>query len=220
VAAVRGGLGGEAPPTLRALAAGLAATFGACDDPAWPWPEPILTYENALPAQALVVAGDHLGDGAMLAAGLRTLDWLVEVQTAPAGHLSPVGNGWWRRGGERSKFDQQPIEAGALALAAADAFVATGRARDRDAVERAYGWFLGANDVGIPVAEPALGGCHDGLEPGGVNANQGAESTLVWLMALERVRRVRATRPLAGVPAAPARATAPGRRARPEALPA
>lgn len=195
VAAVRGGLGGGAPATLRTLASGLAATFGTCDDPTWPWPEPILTYENGLPAQALIVAGDHLGDAAMLDAGLRTLDWLVASQTAPAGHLSPVGNGWWPRGGERSRFDQQPIEAAALVLAAHAAFEAAGHTRHAQAVEQAYGWFLGANDVGIPVAEIDRGGCFDGLEPAGVNANQGAESTLLWLLAVEDVRRLRASSP-------------------------
>jgi hypothetical protein len=196
VAAVRAGMGGEAPATLQTLAAGLAATFGGSDAPAWPWPEPILTYENGLPVQALIAAGAHLGDAAMVAAGVRVLDWLVAVQAAPAGHLSPVGNGWWPRGGERSRFDQQPIEAAALLLAAHAAIDATGHARHRLAVEQAYGWFLGANDVGIPVAEPQRGACFDGLEPAGVNANQGAESTLAWLLSVEHVRVVRATLPI------------------------
>lgn len=192
VAAVRAGLGGEAPATLRSLAGGLAAAFAEPRDPAWPWPEPILTYENGLPVQALIAAGDHLGDGAMVDAGVRVLDWLVAVQAAPEGHLSPVGNGWWPRGGERSRFDQQPIEAAALVLAARAAFEATGSSRHRLAAEWAYGWFLGANDVGIPVALPGRGACHDGLEPDGVNANQGAESTLAWLLSVEHVRVLRA----------------------------
>lgn len=118
VAAVRAGMDGEAPSTLRTLAVGLAATFGTSDEPAWPWPEPVLTYENGLPVQALIAAGTHLGDEAMVDTGERVLDWLVAVQTAPAGHLSPVGNGWWPRDGERSRFDQQPIEAAAVVLAA------------------------------------------------------------------------------------------------------
>jgi hypothetical protein len=195
VAAVRGGMEGEAEPTLRLLAGRLHAAFQASTDPDWPWPEPILTYENGLPVHALIVAGDHLGDRRMLDAGLRTLDWLVESQAAPAGHLSPVGNGWWPRGGVRSRFDQQPIEAAALLLAAYAGFAATGRARYRGAVEQAYGWFLGANDGDIPVADASRGACFDALTPDGVNINQGAESTLVWLTALEHVRLSRSATP-------------------------
>jgi len=193
VSAVRGGMDGEAPSTLSLLAGRLDAAFRACPDPAWPWPEPILTYENGLPVQALVAAGALLGDREMLGTGVRALDWLVAIQTAPAGHLSPVGNGWWRRGGIRSRFDQQPIEASALLLAAQAALEETGQPRYRDAVEQAYGWFLGANDGASPVAEPDRGACFDALTPTGVNANQGAESTLAWLLALEGARAVRAT---------------------------
>ena len=193
VGAVRGGMDGEAPSTLRLLADRLATAFRESPDAAWPWPEPILTYENGLPVQALIVAGDHLRSAEMLDAGLRALDWLVERQTAPAGHLSPVGNGWWPRDGVRSQFDQQPIEAAGLALAAQAALAATGRARYRDVVNLAYGWFLGANDGGMPVAIPSRGASFDALTATGVNTNQGAESTLVWLLALEAARAVRAT---------------------------
>jgi hypothetical protein len=192
-AAVRGGMRGDAPATLGLLAAGLEAAFRSCPDSDWPWPEPVLTYENGLPVQALIVAGTQLGAGEMLDVGLRALDWLIASQTALAGHLSPVGNGWWPRDGVRSRFDQQPIEAASLLLAAQAAFEATGPARYRHAVEQAYGWFLGANDRGLPVAAPDRGACFDGLTPGGVNANQGAESTLAWLIALEHVRLLRST---------------------------
>jgi hypothetical protein len=193
VAAARGGMDGEVIPTVRLMADRLAADLRACPDPAWPWPEPILTYENGLPAEALISAGDLLADREMLDAGLRVLDWLVAAQTAPAGHLSPVGNGWWPRDGIRSRFDQQPIEAAALLLASRAALAATGDPRHRAAVEQAYGWFLGANDGATLVAEPDRGACFDALTPTGVNANQGAESTLVWLLALEGARAVRAT---------------------------
>jgi hypothetical protein len=202
-AAVRGGTEGDAPSTLALLAARLHVPFRLSTDRAWPWPEPILTYEAGLPVQALIVAGAHLGDGEMLATGLQVLDWLIASQAAPAGHLSPVGNGWWPRDGVRSQYDQQPIEAAALLFAARAALEATGRPRYGDAIERAYGWFLGANDGGIPVAAADRGACHDALTPDGVNANQGAESTLVWLLALEHVRLARA------VPAGADRALAP-----------
>jgi hypothetical protein len=204
VAAVRGGLLGETQTTLRLLATRLEATFTARRDPEWPWPEPILTYENALPAQALIVAGDHLGARSMRDTGLLVLDWLVRIQTAPAGRLSPVGNGWWPRDGVRTQFDQQPIEASALVLAAHDAFTATRRTHYLRAMEQAYAWFLGVNDRGIPVAAVRRGACFDALTIDGVNLNQGAESTLVWLLALERVRQARATPPQAQRAAAPA----------------
>ena len=160
--------------------------------PDWPWPEAILTYENGIVPRALLRAGDRLGDRWMVDRGLRLLDWLVAVQTGPEGHFSPIGNrGWWPHGGPRARYDQQPIEATALLLAAEAAFEITGGPSHRATMEWAYGWFLGRNDARRRVAVPATGGCHDGLTPAGVNANQGAESTLMWLTALERIRAVR-----------------------------
>jgi hypothetical protein len=184
-------------------------------DPAWPWPEERLTYENARPARALIVAGRSRGSTEMTQVGLSVLDWLVSQQTAPEGHLSPIGNGWWTRDGERARFDQQPIEATSILLAAEAAFVATRDPRYREIVERAYAWFLGANDVGVPVADPDRGASFDGLTPTGVNTNQGAESTLMWLTAVEHVRALREAPPGdPGVPAgdaSSAAATAPER---------
>ena len=179
-------------------------------DPDWPWPERSLTYENALLPRALIVAGVRTGDAKMLATGLRVLDWLVDVQTSPGGQLSPVGNGWWPRGGERSRFDQQPIEATALIAAAEAAHAATGDPRYIAALELAYGWFLGANDLGLRIADPLRGASKDGLTRTGVNLNEGAESTLVWLIAAERVRRVRG-RTARAHPTGPARVSAPAR---------
>jgi hypothetical protein len=191
-AALRATPAAETTSTALLLAAGIRSTFeGRDSDRTWLWPEARLTYENALPAQALVVAGEHLGDRATIDRGLAVLGWLVDVQTAPDGHLSTIGNRWWVHNGDRSRFDQQPIEATALLLAARRALVVTGDPHWRAVVEQAYGWFLGANDVGVRVADPDHGAGHDGLEPAGVNANQGAESTLMWLMALEHVRSMR-----------------------------
>ena len=152
----------------------------------------MLTYENALLPQALIVAGRRLGDARLERRGLEALDWLIAVQVADDGSFSPIGNdGWWRRGGRRSHFDQQPIEATAMILACEAALTVSSELRYREAAERAYGWFLGDNDVGLPVAIPASGACQDGLEPHGVNLNQGAESTLMWLTALEHMRALR-----------------------------
>ena len=189
--AAEAGVADEAGPAFDLLAARLVDLFG---DPTaeWPWPDPILTYENALVPQALITAGLCLGRPALLAKGCSVLDWLIEVQTGEAGQFSPIGNkGWWPQGGQRSRFDQQPIEAATMVSAAAVAFRATGRRRYLDAAESAYGWFLGDNDVGVVLADPANGSCHDGLTEAGPNANHGAESTLMWLTALEMMREVR-----------------------------
>jgi hypothetical protein len=169
-----------------------APARGPRHDPDWPWPDRILTYETGLPASALVVGGQWLGDQLLVDQGLATIDWLIRVQTGQDGRFSPVGNaGWWPKGGERAQYDQQPIEAATMIAACQTALAVADDRRYRAAAEAAYGWFLGANDTGVPVATPSTGGCHDGLEPDSVNANQGAESTLAWLLALERVRMLR-----------------------------
>ncbi len=182
----------------RHLARRLRMTFSGRGGSTWPWPEARLTYENALPVRALIRAGATLDDPSMTEIGLRSLDWLIEIQTTPDGRCSTIGNGWWGCGGERSTFDQQPIEATDLLLAAEAAYQVTGDGRYRLAMERAYGWFLGANDVAVAVADPARGACHDGLTPTGVNSNQGAESTLMWHIALEHIRDLRRVAPAPG----------------------
>ena len=185
---------------MRALATGLHARFLDFARPGWPWLEDALTYENALIPRALIVAGHRSHAEAMLAVGLQVLDWLIDVQIAPEGHLSTIGNGWWAFNGERSRFDQQPIEATALLLGAEAAYEATGNPRYRLAMERCYGWFLGANDLGLRLAHPTRGAGADGLTPSGLNRNEGAESTLMWLMAAEHIRALRPSKPRALVP--------------------
>jgi hypothetical protein len=177
--------------TFRLLAKRLGSDFDAAQASEWPWPESRLTYENALPVHALIAAGRHLDSLPMTEVGLGILDWLIAAQTAPAGHFSSIGNGWWARAGQKSRFDQQPIEATALLLAAEAAYAVTSDERYQAAVERAYAWFLGGNDLGVPVALPEQGASYDGLTPRGVNTNRGAESTLMWLIALEHVREFR-----------------------------
>lgn len=192
-AALRAGGNDDLLPTYDRLAAGLKNAF---DPPAtnreWPWPESVLTYENALVARAMLIGGMRLRRPDIVSVGCRLLDWLIEIQTAADGHLTTIGNrGWWPRHGARARFDQQPIEATTMMLAADAAWEATHLERYRVAAEAAYGWFLGANDAGVMVADPAEGACHDGLSPSGVNRNQGAESTLMWLTVVERVRAMR-----------------------------
>jgi hypothetical protein len=117
--------------------------------------------------------------------GLEMLDWLLTVQKDTAGHLTLIGNrGWYRRGRNKARFDQQPVEAGSLVEACVEAFSATRDMRWAQEAGSCFDWFLGRNDLQVPLYDYVTGGCRDGLQPGGVNQNQGAESTLAWLMAL------------------------------------
>ena len=120
-----------------------------------------------------------------------------EIQTAAAGHLSVIGNqGWYERGGQRAVFDQQPIEVMNLAEACSAAYSVT---HDRSwliEIRRCLEWFLGRNDLGMPLYDVSTGGCRDGLNAGGINANQGAESTLAWLTTLLLVHRLQVSETL------------------------
>ena len=148
--------------------------------PDWPWPEPRLTYANAVLPEALMVIGQTLGDDEALDEGLTLLAWLTELQHHD-GHLSVVPAGGWSPGGHPPAYPQQPIEVAALAEASARAYEITGSRRWLAAIDQCRAWFSGANDLGLPVMDPATGGGYDGLERDSVNANQGAESTLAWL---------------------------------------
>jgi hypothetical protein len=178
----------------RQLATRLRTRFESRAGMVWPWPESRLTYENALPVRALIVAGGHQDKATMVDMGLGLLDWLIDVQTGPAGQFSPIGNHWWPCGGPRSRFDQQPIEATTMILASEAAFETTSNERYHAAAEQAFAWFLGGNDLGLIVADVERGTSGDGLTATGVNANQGAESTLMWLTALEHIRAMREVR--------------------------
>lgn len=160
----------------------------------WPWPEDCLAYDNARLPQALIVSGRALGDDGMLTLGLRVLDWLLEVQTE-GGVFAPVGNdGWFPRGGMKSRFDQQPLEALATMEACRDAIAARDDDRWLTAADRAFRWFVGENTLGVPVFDEESGGCYDGITPTGLNQNMGAESTLAWLMAQLVARTLRVDR--------------------------
>ena len=151
---------------------------------AWPWPQPRLTYANAAIADALVAAGAALGEGPVVADGLALLDWLLAVETC-GGHLSVTPVGGWGPGETRATFDQQPIEAAALADACARAFALTGEPRWACGLDRSIGWFLGDNAGGVVLYDPDSGGGFDALTSSGRNTNQGAESTLAMLATMQ-----------------------------------
>jgi hypothetical protein len=158
----------------------------------WRWFEQSLAYANARLSQALIRVGAEIDNKEMIDAGLESLQWLVGVQTAPNGHLTPVAHGGWRRGAPRPRFDQQPIEAQTTLEACFRAYQVTGEPCWREAMGRAIEWFLGRNDLGLPLYDYATGGCHDGLHPEGVNANEGAESTMAFLCSRLTMRVVAA----------------------------
>ena len=151
----------------------------------WPWPQNTLTYANARLPQALLLCGQWMFDAGMVDLALRSLEWLVNIQTAKEGHFSPVGcHGWYPRGGTKARFDQQPLEATGTIEACLEAHRVTKDSKWVDRAFRVFNWFLGDNDLRIPVYDPTTGGCYDGLNPQGVNENQGAESQVSWLMAV------------------------------------
>ncbi|HEY0010099.1 MAG TPA: glycosyltransferase family 4 protein [Tepidisphaeraceae bacterium] len=150
----------------------------------WPWLEDVVTYDNAKLPHALMLAGTDMGNQAMVDQALESLAWLVKAQVDENGTVSLIGNnGWLARDGQRARFDQQPIEAMALVEACVDASRVTSESIWLDHARTILGWFTGSNELGICLVDRDTGGCGDGLHPAGVNQNQGAESTLAWIIA-------------------------------------
>lgn len=151
----------------------------------WPWCEDVLTYANAKLPHALILSGQWLVNQGMLKKGLDVLKWLIEIQTNKKGHMSIIGNdGWFSVNGQRARFDQQPIEAMGLIEACLEAYNVTQDNYWLDRGRKCINWFLGSNDLNMPMYNFKTGGCHDGLTPSGINPNQGAESTLAWLISI------------------------------------
>ncbi len=154
----------------------------------WPWPVDSLTWGNAKLPHALVLSGQWMQHPEMIEMGLESLKWLID-QDMRDGHFSQVGNrGWHPRDGERARFDQQPIEAHATIEACLEAYNVTSDEVWLQRAMVAFNWFLGQNDFQVAIYDDRTGGCCDGLEPDGVNLNQGAESTLAWLLSLAMLR--------------------------------
>ena len=157
----------------------------------WRWYEASLSYCNALLPHALLMCGRGIPNSDMTDAGLESLTWLADLQRAevPGGHFVPIGsNGFYRRDGERARFDQQPVEAQAMVSACLEAQRITGDKRWSKESRRAFDWFLGRNDLNLPIYDPTTGGCRDGLHPDRTNENQGAESSLAFLQAMLELR--------------------------------
>jgi glycosyltransferase involved in cell wall biosynthesis len=159
----------------------------ATDD--WPWFEDILSYDNAKLPHALIASGRSGVNPRALALGLHSLEWLVEQQKSPTGFFRPIGSdGFYPRSRERALFDQQPLEAHATLAACIEAYLATDEPRWLQQTRLTFEWFLGANDLGLDLYDAKTGGCYDGLQEDRVNLNQGAESTLAFLLALGEMK--------------------------------
>ncbi len=155
----------------------------------WAWFEEELTYDNAKLAHALILSGRAMGQDYVFERGLEALRWLMELQISEKGHFCPIGsNGFYRRGGVRAFFDQQPVEAQATVSACLEAYRATSDFWWYEQAQRAFDWFIGWNDLGLELYSPENGGCSDGLHVDRVNGNQGAESTLAFLLSLAEMR--------------------------------
>jgi glycosyltransferase involved in cell wall biosynthesis len=175
-----------------ALANRLLNSFRSNRSDNWKWFENGLAYSNARLPQALIRAGMRAADDEMVSAGLEALDWLVTIQRCEVkGHFVPIGSqGFYSKTTKKARFDQQPVEACAVVSACLEAYRATGKGRWRKEAWSAFNWFLGANDLQIALYDPTTGGCRDGLHPDRANENQGAESTLSFLMALLEMRQL------------------------------
>jgi hypothetical protein len=160
----------------------------ATDD--WPWLENALNYANGKLPHALLVSGRRMQRNDMVTMGLNSLKWLLAIQTENK-HFVPIGsNGWYKKDGRRARFDQQPVEANAMIEACVEAFNIT---RDHAWFENAamcFNWFLGQNDLNMPIYDPKTGGCRDGLMADGINQNEGAESSLAWLLSLMTLQKL------------------------------
>ena len=156
----------------------------------WQWFEKSLSYSNARLSQALILAGSRSGNRKMIATGIESLEWLVAAQHRGDEEIFvPIGsNGFFTEGKEKARFDQQPVEACATMCACIETYRLTHETRWIEEAQRIFRWFLGKNDLQVPLYDAATGGCRDGLHPDRVNENQGAESTLSFLMALLALR--------------------------------
>jgi glycosyltransferase involved in cell wall biosynthesis len=183
---------------IRSVLVGrLLAMYESIRRPDWKWCENILAYGNARLPQAMLLVGSARSDDRMVSAGLESLDWLTATQRSESnGHFVPIGSqGFYRQGGEKARFDQQPLEAAGAVSAYLQAYRITRDSRWRDEAWSAFNWFLGNNDLQLPLYDSVTGGCRDGLHPERANENQGAESTLSFLTALLEMRALQEHEP-------------------------
>jgi glycosyltransferase involved in cell wall biosynthesis len=175
----------------RRLANRLLEKFTENRSDDWEWSEDAVSAVSAKLPQALIQSGRYLKDDAMIQQGLRTLEWLFSLQTDKRqGHLSLIGSkGRCVRGGKKARFEQHPIEASALIEAAREAYLVSSDHKWVDRIHMCLNWFLGINDLQEPLYDFTTSGCREGFHSSGANENQGAESTIAWLVALHAIHQ-------------------------------
>jgi glycosyltransferase involved in cell wall biosynthesis len=175
----------------KLLSERLMTLLSAVETPAWIWFEEGLSYDNARLCQALIVTGTGTSTPRYVQAGLRTLRWLMALQTSPAGLFRPVGSDTFGDKRQHPKmFDQQPLEATATISACLAAWRAGGDSRWKADAARAFMWFTGQNDLALPLVDQDTGSCRDGLHPDRRNENRGAESVVCYLLSLAEIRQL------------------------------
>ena len=168
---------------LKIVADRLVELYDANRAPGWEWFENILTYDNSRLSQALLGAYQTLGEKRYVTVAEKTLQFLIETLTFDETFV-PIGSeGWYQRDGKRALYDQQPIEAGAMVEATIMAYKLTRSKVYETAMRHALGWFFGLNTQSVTLYDDATGACYDGINQEGLNQNQGAESTLAFLLA-------------------------------------
>jgi glycosyltransferase involved in cell wall biosynthesis len=184
----------DAQKVRSSLGRRLLEMYESTRKPEWKWFENVVAYGNARLPQSLLLVGAACCDDRMISAGLESLDWLSTAQRCEIHrHFVPIGSqGFYHQDGEKARFDQQPLEAAGAVSACLQAYRVTGDGRWRNEAWSAFNWFLGDNDLQLPLYDSVTGGCRDGLHPDRANENQGAESTLSFLMALLEMQSLRA----------------------------
>lgn len=149
----------------------------------WHWFESYLTYSNSKLSEALFYSYLATKDKKYLEIAESSLDFLVSI-TFKNGVFSPVGsNGWYKKNNQKSSFAQQPVDTASMVQTLVLAYNITKKDSYLGKAITAFQWFLGKNVLNQAVYNESNGGCHDGLEEISVNINQGAESTISYLMA-------------------------------------
>ncbi len=173
------------------LADRLADIFHSVERTGWIWFEENLSYDNARLSQALIATGLSAERPDYVAAGIKSLRWLMTVQTSPEGLFRPIGtDGFTDRTREVKLFDQQPLEATATIGACHAAWRVSHDITWKEEAAKAFAWFLGSNDLSLPVVDPDTGGCRDGLHPMRLNENRGGESVVSYLLGLVEFRKL------------------------------